>query len=63
VNEINYQVQVRANQGWQTVETATGITLAKMIARDLRSSGNPVRVWYDGEVVWSTIDGDGYRYR
>jgi hypothetical protein len=54
VNE-KYQIQIRASQDWQTVETTSRITLAKIIARDLLIFGHPVRVWYIDEVVFRPV--------
>lgn len=60
VNEkYQYQVQVRSSE-WVTVEVTSSLSLAKAVARDIAGQ---VRIWNEGESVWSSIDGDGYRVR
>ena len=58
--KYQYQVQVRSEFDWSTVEVTSSLSLAKAVASDL--SGQ-VRIWSDGESVWSSVDGDGYRVR
>ena len=58
--KYQYQVQVRSDFDWSTVEVTSSLSLAKAIARDIAGQ---VRIWNDGESVWSAVDGDGYRVR
>ena len=57
--KYQYQVQVRSSE-WVTVEVTSSLSLAKAVASDLKGQ---VRIWHDGESVWSSVDGNGYRVR
>ena len=58
--KYQYQVQVRSDFDWSTIEVTSSLSLAKAVARDIAGQ---VRIWHDGESVWSAVDGDGYRVR
>ena len=57
--KYQYQVQVRSSE-WVTVEVTSSLSLAKAVASDLKGQ---VRICHDGEAIWSSVDGDGYRVR